>query len=38
MADIIVSVNLRCPFCGQNNVEHRVAETESLTLSRWPES
>ena len=28
MGYVIISVNLRCPFCGQTNVEHMVAETE----------
>jgi len=28
MAYVIVSVSLRCPFCGQTSVERLVAETE----------
>jgi len=28
MAYVIVSVSLRCPFCGQTSLERLVAETE----------
>jgi transposase-like protein len=28
MAYVIVSISIRCPFCGQTSVEHMVAETE----------
>ena len=30
MAYVIVSVNLHCPFCGRNSVEHLVAQTEKF--------
>ena len=28
MAYVILSINIRCPFCGQTRVENMVAETE----------
>lgn len=34
MAYVIISINLRCPFCGQSSVEHMVAETEGFNTER----